>query len=145
MPSVRETCLAALQTTLAGISSIPSLTVDRNRDHAESEFPALIQVDGGHRTAVDQLGADVRSVDVTVEGYLQAATSAALIAAVDALYVAVRAAIDVDPTLGGKAIDTRELSMDLEIDRDGEKPTAVMLLALQIDFQHADRDVTTAV
>lgn len=141
--SIRETCLAAFAAALAAVAEDPptgleGLRFDRNTDFDETSFPTLVMHDGdevfrGRTTLTDE-----KTVEVELEGAVQADDRATLEAALDALYVAINDALLADPTLGGAAFDLRLIDEPRRSRQmDAARPTGKLFLSWALDFEHA--------
>lgn len=144
--SVRESVLADFNTALQNIAdAIEGVKVDRNLDIEVSDFPAAIQFDGGHDVEQDDTGVDRHTLRIDVECYVEAALYSGLAAAIDAMYVAVVAAVLSDYGRNDLASDTRLTGFqDPIIERaEGQGATAAFLLTFEVDFWTTTNDPTT--
>ena len=135
---VREQVLAAL---LARLQTLPGVTVERNRNREVTPemMPALVLLDGGQRRQ-EETGLARYVAEADVEGYVLAATDAALGSTLNDLYARAVAAALADPTLGGLAVDVREGALDVMIVRENGKPAAGFSLTFEIEFFAAPAD-----
>lgn len=138
MIPVREQVLAAF---LARLQTLPGVTVERNRNREVTPdmMPAIVLLDGGQRRQ-DETGLARYVAEPEVEGYVVAATDAALGPALNELYARTVVAALSDPTLGGLAVDVREGALEVMIVRETGKPAAGFSLAFEIEFFAAPAD-----
>jgi len=129
---VREQVLAAF---LQALQQVAGAAVERNRNRevAAESMPALVMLDGGQRRQ-DESGLARYVAEADVEGYVLAATDAALGPALNDLYARTVVAALADPTLGGLAVDVREGALDVSVVRETGKPAAGFSLAFEIEF-----------
>lgn len=112
MPTtVRETLLAAAAAKLAAITGISGLVVKRNWRDPVAAPPMIIMRDGSSRVMMRLTGADQVAIGFDAECYAQGADGQAAAQALNTLYGAVAAAVLGDHTLGGSALDVRELEL----------------------------------
>ena len=132
MPTLRETLLATLATTLtnAGIAR-----VSRSRVVAlqRTELPAVIVQPASEDVAPYTLTSPMRvlrTLNVRIEVHARGAIpdNAATV-----LSAAVHAALMADPTLGGRAIATEEAGTEFELE-DADQPAALVVLNYRIDY-----------
>lgn len=139
--TIREQVFAAIKTAL---DKVVGVTVFRNRDDelAASEMPALVLLDGGHDVVDLSSGETNYTARFSVELYATAATDAALGAALTALWGAAVVALRADVTLGGLAVDCREVGLsDPQVLREGQgAPFAAAVLEGEVDFATAEGD-----
>ena len=138
MIPVREQVLAAF---FARLQALAGVTVERNRNREVTPemMPALVLLDGGQRRQ-DESGLARYVAEAEVEGYVLAATDAALGPALNDLYARTVVAALVDPTLGGVAVDVREGALEVLIVRESGKPAAGFSLTFEIEFFAAPAD-----
>jgi hypothetical protein len=108
---------------------------ERNLDHPTGNWPVLVFQDGPQVASHDFAGTVLNTMAVTVEGYLVEDTRAELGPAMNELYGQVVLAAAADHTLGGLAIDIREIGMTPEIDDEGSKYLGVVAVDFEIDYQ----------
>ena len=140
----RETILAALKTVLTGIAGY---TASRNlaRPYQADELPALNLVDGGQDLSEEYTGLRAYTLRADIEICVSDDGEESDGAELNAAYGAVLAAIEADRTLGvAGVIDTRDVGLsDPEVDDRGA-PTYWAVLGLEIDFETAEGDPTSA-
>lgn len=116
---------------------------ERNSDRPTKAFDLLVFQDGPQVASHDSAGITLYTMSATVEGYAEAASAALLGAALSALYGDIVAAATADHTLGGYAVDVREVDMDPSIERDGSKFVGMVSVGFDIDFMTRERDPST--
>jgi len=136
--AIREQVLAAF---FQALQQVAGATVERNpnREVTPDMMPALVMLDGGQRRQ-DESGLARYVVEADVEGYVLAATDAALGAALNDLYARTVVAALADPSLGGLAVDVREGALDVSVVRETGKPAAGFSLTFEIEFFAAPAD-----
>jgi hypothetical protein len=153
--SIREQALAAFKSQLDAVAGMASITRDDYDQTVPASLPALIMVDGGQSRTIDLgngsgqsgatgsghdgevFGQEAYTARVVVHGYVDAADSAALGAAISDLYAKVVQAVLADPYLGGAAQYLREAAdslSDPEINLEGVLPTAVFAVHFEVEF-----------
>jgi hypothetical protein len=148
MISVREQALAGLFAALGGVAAeVGGVSVLRNEDTEIGVFPALNLLDAESvQRVVDRAGeATLYALDVTIEGYVSAATPAETGPALSALYAATwRAAKNAETSV--PAIDeVLEGEMETALVReDGVAPHAMFALAIELRFGALCDDPFTA-
>ena len=138
MIPVREQVLAAFFARLQGLANV-SVERNRNREVAPEMMPALVLLDGSQRRQ-DESGLARYVAEADVEGYVLAASDAALGPALNDLYARTVIAALADPTLGGVSIDVRGGALDVMIVRESGKPAAGFSLTFEIEFFAAPAD-----
>jgi hypothetical protein len=153
--SIREQALAAFKSQLDAVTGMASITRDDYGQTAPGSLPALIMVDGGQSRTIalgndsgqsgaagsdrdgEVFGQETYTARVAVYGYVDAADSTALGAAISDLYAKVVQAVLADPYLDGSAQYLREAAdslSDPEINLEGVLPTAVFAIHFEIEF-----------
>lgn len=146
MPTpVREHALADLQAQLAGISAIAGLQVARNEDEID-RLPALNQMDAdsAERLVEQADGVELWSADVTIEGYVSAASPTALGPDLSALLAEARKAAAA--TAAASAVVDEVLQGDADatvIREDGVAPHAFFQLLVSLRYGTAAGDPYT--
>jgi hypothetical protein len=145
MTSVREQIVQAVVTALGTITGYTGLTVERNRPEPVARFPALVVVEGSQSSDDSVFGiTDVR-LQIDVEGYVVDTTISAASTTATSLLADVVRALLADETLGGLAVDTKELSSDFAADRgEGRRPLVQFTVSVEIRFFHKPGDPFTA-
>ena len=149
MISVREQALAGLHAALGGVAAeITGITVFRNEDTEIGVFPAINLLDAeSTQRVVERAGeATLYALDVTIEGYVSAATTAATGPALSALYAATwRAAKSAQAAV--PAID-EVIEGDMEttlVREEGIAPFAMFALSVELRFGVLSDDPSTAI
>ena len=138
MIPIREQVLAAFFARLQGLAGV-TVERNRNREVTPEMMPALVLLEGGQRRQ-DETGLARYVAEADVEGYVLAATDAALGPTLNDLYARAVVAALADPTLGGLAVDVREGALDVMIVRESGKPAAGFSLTFEIEFFAAPAD-----
>ena len=138
MIPVREQVLAAFFAKLQTLAGV-AVERNRNREVTPEMMPALVLLEGGQRRQ-DETGLARYVAEADVEGYVLAATDAALGPTLNDLYARAVVAALADPTLGGLAVDVREGALDVMIVRESGRPAAGFSLTFEIEFFAAPAD-----
>ena len=137
--SIRERCLAAVATALADVAT----TVARNTDRAFSpdELPAAVVFDGPHAAAETFTGVASFSLDVGIELLVSGEAGGT---ALNALYADTVAALLADRTLGGVAVDLREVDLGEPEHLTGARAVEIVSATLRVEvlFETAEADRT---
>jgi hypothetical protein len=144
--TIRELCLAAIFTALTGITGVKAF---RNRSSIidPEELPAVVLYDPSMNTDISNEFGSFRIVTMTVdvEAHVTAADDGALGAALNDLYGKVVNALQADASLGGNAIDCREMGIaqaDPSKD-DGADPRMGAVIQFEVQYQTDARDPTS--
>ena len=151
MTAVRENVMAALFTLLDNLRAVSPTFVDNvERDRSgpvtKDLCPILVLHSLAPATIAEESDDHVRhTVRVTVEGYVDAATDAALGPAANELYARTRTAIYANRTLSGVAFDITETETSQGLDGEqGHAPLGHFAMTLRVDYQTAPGDPFSA-
>lgn len=136
--TVRERVYAAF----AALQSAVDVESERNRGKAVelNNYPRIVIIDGDDDVDEDNNGIKRHTGHVTIEGYAKAEKTEDLGSEYNTLMGDVIKAALSDHTLGGLAVDVREESTAVQIDRDSSIPSAVFEIKFVIDYFTSSTD-----
>lgn len=118
-------------------------TKDRNIDAPVQKYPTLVFMDGPQTASHESSGVTLYTMAIVVEGYVKSANRDAIGTDLNALYGKIVVAAVADHTLGGYAIDVREIDMDPQIEDEGSEYVGTLSVGFEIDFQTLENDPST--
>lgn len=141
MSAVREQILEAIKARLQTIVGFTGLEVHRNISYPEDDekLPVLIVVDGDQEPISDSPSFLIQRMSMSIDGMVKADVDGQQGTLANALYLAVVKVLMADPSYGQLAIDTREGTLTVSIDRTRGAPfVAAFQLQLLVDFATRD-------
>lgn len=145
MATVREEVITRFMAAFATTAGAPfeGYTKERNADRPIKNFDTLVFQDGPQVASHEFVGQTLYTLSINVEGYAESTSPATLGTALNVLYGKIVAAATADHTLGGYAVDIREVDMDPTIESDGSKFVGLVSVGFEIDFMTRERDPST--
>lgn len=143
MPDTRrKQALDAVSAALAAITGVPDLKVEDNRDAEVEHFPTLIVQDDPESVASRVTASTLKTIDVQVDVYVAAPTTAQLRGAFDLVYGKVLQALENLGSPNGVISDVRHTATsapDADM-RDGASPSWACAMVFELDYWVADGD-----
>lgn len=145
MATVREEVITRFYAAFSTATGQPfdGYTKERNADAPTRNFQTLVFQDGPQVVALSDSGITLYTMSVNVEGYLESTDSAQLGTDLNALYGEIVEAALADHTLGGYAVDIREVDMDPVLEKEGSKIVGSVSVGFEIDFMTREREPST--
>lgn len=143
--SIREEVITRFMAKFAtGVGgTFEGYTKERNSDAPTKSFPALIFMDGPQVASHENSGITFYTMSIAVEGYVESTTREAIGTDLNALYALIVIAAASDHTLGGYAVDIREIDMDPQIENEGSKYAGAVSVGFEIDFMTLENNPNT--